>query len=517
MPLTPVNGVCGAAHTVATATAPANNLCAAGNATVVSGTGPWSWSCVGTNGGSTASCNAPVLPPPPPAPVCSTVVTGALTGAINAGVCNVGTPTNFSAVGTNPINYTWQCQNAINQTTNCSASYSPPPPAGFALSLKKYVNSADAQPIAPVEMKLGDMFNYIIRVTNNGPGQVSGTTTVSDFLPLGVVLNGTPSGAGWSCNVSGINVTCTSTNTPLAGVSFSDISIPVKVVASTGMITNTALVSNPNDTSSTPGDNTDPGVIIVFPTPICSATLSGSISSQISASTPGLCTVGTMTGFTSAASSVTPGINNFSYNWSCQSGQLQTVSCSANTSTSSGFALSLKKYVNNADAQPGTPVVMQTNDGFNYIIRVTNNGPIATSGLTAVTDTLPVGVVQSGTVSAGSWACISTGATISCTVSAAIAANANFPDIIIPVRVTATSGTISNVAIVNNGGDSTPGDNTDPADIIIGTPGTSVWIKKYVKEITVNGDTQTAPMNVVPGETFSYFYTFQNTGSVAAT
>ena len=163
-----------------------------------------------------------------------------------------------------------------------------------------------------------------------------------------------------------------------------------------------------------------------------------------------------MTGFTSAASSVTPGINNFSYNWSCQSGQLQTVSCSANTSTSSGFALSLKKYVNNADAQPGTPVVMQTNDGFNYIIRVTNNGPIATSGLTAVTDTLPVGVVQSGTVSAGSWACISTGATISCTVSAAIAANANFPDIIIPVRVTATSGTISNVAIVNNGGDSTP-------------------------------------------------------------
>jgi hypothetical protein len=47
--------------------------------------------------------------------------------------------------------------------------------------------------------------------------------------------------------------------------------------------------------------------------------------------------------------------------------------------------------------------------------------------------------------------------------------------------------------------------------------GPNLILKKYAKEITAIGDTQTAPIGVTPGETFSYFYTFSNTGSVAAT
>ena len=54
----PVNGLCGSANGTTTSSAPTTNLCSAGNASSVSGNGPWTWSCAGTNGGSTAQCSA---------------------------------------------------------------------------------------------------------------------------------------------------------------------------------------------------------------------------------------------------------------------------------------------------------------------------------------------------------------------------------------------------------------------------------------------------------------------------
>jgi trimeric autotransporter adhesin len=53
------NGACGAAANVATLFAPSANLCAAGTASAVANTSPWSWSCNGAGGGTTASCTAP--------------------------------------------------------------------------------------------------------------------------------------------------------------------------------------------------------------------------------------------------------------------------------------------------------------------------------------------------------------------------------------------------------------------------------------------------------------------------
>ncbi len=61
------NGVCGSSNGVPVTSAPSTNLCSAGTASAVSGTGPWTWSCNGANGGATASCSAPKsLPQPPP-------------------------------------------------------------------------------------------------------------------------------------------------------------------------------------------------------------------------------------------------------------------------------------------------------------------------------------------------------------------------------------------------------------------------------------------------------------------
>lgn len=56
----PVNGVCGSDNDQTLLAAPAN-LCAGGNASVVSGSGhPWSWTCGGINGGGNANCSATI-------------------------------------------------------------------------------------------------------------------------------------------------------------------------------------------------------------------------------------------------------------------------------------------------------------------------------------------------------------------------------------------------------------------------------------------------------------------------
>jgi photosystem II stability/assembly factor-like uncharacterized protein/5-hydroxyisourate hydrolase-like protein (transthyretin family) len=54
--LLPVNGVCGKAHGTGQRTEPSTELCTVGTATSVSGTGPWSWTCTGSYGGTTATC-----------------------------------------------------------------------------------------------------------------------------------------------------------------------------------------------------------------------------------------------------------------------------------------------------------------------------------------------------------------------------------------------------------------------------------------------------------------------------
>jgi prepilin-type N-terminal cleavage/methylation domain-containing protein len=62
-PPKPVNGECGPAHNIQHSEIPAAELCTAGVASEVSGSGPWTWSCVGENGGTSASCTGLFTPP----------------------------------------------------------------------------------------------------------------------------------------------------------------------------------------------------------------------------------------------------------------------------------------------------------------------------------------------------------------------------------------------------------------------------------------------------------------------
>lgn len=89
---TATNGVCGAVNGQSLSTAPTGSLCSAGTASAVSGTGPWSWTCAGTNGGTTASCSASYAASAPPVDPVPTGLPGTLFVGLAA---SPGTGTNW--------------------------------------------------------------------------------------------------------------------------------------------------------------------------------------------------------------------------------------------------------------------------------------------------------------------------------------------------------------------------------------------------------------------------------------
>lgn len=97
-----INGNCGASNGGVFSSAPTTNLCLAGTATAVTGAGPWSWSCTGVNGGTTASCSAvPIDTTPDPfAFVAQSVV--ALNAPITSNtitIAGINSPAPISIVG----------------------------------------------------------------------------------------------------------------------------------------------------------------------------------------------------------------------------------------------------------------------------------------------------------------------------------------------------------------------------------------------------------------------------------
>jgi len=128
----PVNGACGAANGSNLSTQPSTNLCNQGSASAVSGSGPWTWTCAGSSGGSPASCSTGALP-----------VNGACGTANKTYAYNVSaySPDTFCTAGTtNPTTPTfpaqggstnWTCVGLNTGTTaNCTASRNNAPIAG---------------------------------------------------------------------------------------------------------------------------------------------------------------------------------------------------------------------------------------------------------------------------------------------------------------------------------------------------------------------------------------------------
>ena len=95
--VSPVNGACGSANGSSFAATPAVNLCSFGSASGVTGSGPWLWSCNGTNGGSTANCTASIY---------NATLPVAITGSPSGNFTGTKTGTSFTILrseGGNPF------------------------------------------------------------------------------------------------------------------------------------------------------------------------------------------------------------------------------------------------------------------------------------------------------------------------------------------------------------------------------------------------------------------------------
>ena len=114
------NGICGFANGVATSNAPTTNLCLSGVVSAISGSGPWSWTCNGSNGGSNDSCSAPVITALPTNGVCGLTNGVATSTAPTIGRCYSGTSGTVSVrFGDNY--WVWTCS-GINGGTSASCS-----------------------------------------------------------------------------------------------------------------------------------------------------------------------------------------------------------------------------------------------------------------------------------------------------------------------------------------------------------------------------------------------------------
>ena len=113
-----VSGACGSSNGGTFSSAPTSGLCSSGTASSVTGTGPWSWTCAGQNGGTDASCSAN---PPVVNGACGSSDGGTFSSAPTSDLCSSGTAS--SVTGTGP--WSWTCAGQNGGTdASCSADVS---------------------------------------------------------------------------------------------------------------------------------------------------------------------------------------------------------------------------------------------------------------------------------------------------------------------------------------------------------------------------------------------------------
>ena len=109
-----VTGACGSSNGASLTSAPTANLCSSGTASTVSGSGPWSWSCLGNGRGTTATCSALLKTNG----ACGSSNAADLTSKPTANLCSTGTASTVSGSGP----WQWTCAGSDGGTTaTCSA------------------------------------------------------------------------------------------------------------------------------------------------------------------------------------------------------------------------------------------------------------------------------------------------------------------------------------------------------------------------------------------------------------
>ncbi|WP_326541227.1 IPTL-CTERM sorting domain-containing protein [Pseudorhodoferax sp.] len=112
---------------------------------------------------------------------------------------------------------------------------------------------ATLSPVVP-----GQDFAFTLGVRNGGPLAVRAgqTITVSDTLPAGLALAGTPSGNGWSCSVVGQLVECSRPGPLAVNASAPAITVPVRATVATPLVNQACVaLSGAGPADSAAGNN----------------------------------------------------------------------------------------------------------------------------------------------------------------------------------------------------------------------------------------------------------------------
>lgn len=202
---TALNGSCGSANGMTLSSAPSASLCQIGNASAVSGSGPWTWSCSGGNGGSNASCSA-LKAAVPVNGSCGSAQGASFVSAPASGLCAQGTPTAVSGAGA----WNWSCTGSDGgSTATCNAK-----------------------------------FAYLLTTTTSGAGTISsspsgiacGTSCSATFIAdSSIILTATPTAGNvfttWGGACSGTTPTCAVTMSAARSVSASFAPSPASPIS----------------------------------------------------------------------------------------------------------------------------------------------------------------------------------------------------------------------------------------------------------------------------------------------
>jgi uncharacterized repeat protein (TIGR01451 family) len=153
----------------------------------------------------------------------------------------IGTYTVTASAGAYKADVATGVSIAAGVTTTQNFSLTALPQADLGL-----IKIASAATITP-----NSALSYTLSVSNHGPDAITTTVTVTDVLPAGYVFS-SATGAGWTCSGT-TTIVCTRT---ALGVGMSaSISLNGTTPATTGLITNTAIVAS-DLLDSAPANNT---------------------------------------------------------------------------------------------------------------------------------------------------------------------------------------------------------------------------------------------------------------------
>jgi uncharacterized repeat protein (TIGR01451 family) len=342
---------------------------------------------------------------------------------------------------------------------------------------------------------------YAVTVSNIGSTATSGTVTVTETIPSGLVL-ASMSGSGWSCS----GTTCTNGNVLAAGQSYPVITVTVNVNAgATSPQVNQVTVSGGGSAAANASDSTTivgaallsitkthsgnftqgqqnamytvtvtntPGAAATSGTVTVTDTLPGGLSFVSMAGTGWSCTAPTCTRSDALGGGASYPPITVTVNVAGGASTPQTNSVTVSGGGSAG-AMATDPTTVLGTGVPSLSITKSHSGNFaqgqqnaTYTVTVANNSAAAaTSGTVTVTETVPSGLNLVSMAGTG-WTCSSN----ACTRSDSLGGGLSYPAITVTVNVlgNATSPQVNQVSV--SGGGSNPANASDSTLITIVTP-----------------------------------------------